>query len=135
MTDGSRTAEGVARGHDRLRLLAAGVCGLQALTLLGFCGFYLWGLAQGASDDPTRVGVSVVFIAVFGGGLGLLGRAWLSGADWPDTPTVVWNVLLLPISWGLFQSERALLGALLAVVALVGIVAAIGADTSGAAET
>jgi hypothetical protein len=113
-----------------MRLVAGLVCLGQAVALLGFCAFYLWELTQGGSEDPTRVIMSVVLIAVFAAALGLLGRAWLSGANWPNTPTVVWNTLLLPVAWGLVQGDRGLLGALVAAVALVSIVAAFAADTS-----
>ena len=115
---------------DRMRWVAGVVCLLQALALLGFCLFYLWELTQGASDDPTRVVMSVVLIAVFGVALGWLGRAWLRGVNWANTPTVVWNLLLLPVAWGLVQGGRAPLGVLVGVVAVIAIVAALGANTS-----
>src|SRR6476620_11420419 len=107
-----------------MRRLAAAVCGLEAAVLLGFCGFYLWELAQGASSDAGRAAVSTLLIAIFAVALGMLARAWLRGAGWPNTPTIVWNVLLLPVSWGLLTGGQALVGALVAVVAIVGIAAA-----------
>lgn len=116
--------------RDPFRLLAAALCGLQTLVLLGFCAFYLWELVQGAGDDPTRVVMSVVLIAVFAVLLGVLGRAWLRGANWPNTPTIVWNVLLLPVAWSLFQAGRPALALALGVVGVLGVVAAARADTS-----
>ena len=118
--------------RDPFRLLAAALCGLQAVVLLGFCAFYLWELVQGAGDDPTRVVMSIVLIAVFAVLLGVLGRAWLRGANWPNTPTIVWNVLLLPVAWSLFQAGRGVWALALGVVGILGIVAAVRADTSDA---
>jgi O-antigen/teichoic acid export membrane protein len=115
---------------DRMRAIAAVVCAVQALVLLGFCVFYLWELAQGGSADAGRAVMSVVLIAVFAIGLGLLGRAWQRGANWPNTPTVVWNLLLMPVSLSLVQSGHAAVGGVLAAVALGGIVAAVRARTS-----
>ena len=120
--------------HDPFRLLAAALCGLHALVLLGFCGFYLWELAQGAGNDPTRVVMSVVLIAVFAVLLLVLARAWLRGANWPNTPTIVWNLLLLPVAWSLFQAGRAVVALALAVVAVLGVLAAARANTADRAE-
>lgn len=120
----------VPRRHDPFRLLAAALCGLHALVLLGFCVFYLWELVQGAGDDPTRVVMSVVLIAVFAVLLGVVGRAWLRGANWPNTPTIVWNLLLLPVAWSLFQAGRGVLALGLAVLGFLGVVAAARADTA-----
>ena len=107
--------------------MAGGVCALQAVVLLGFCGFYLWELARGSGADPTRVVMSAVLIAVFAVGLAFVARGWWRGAGWPNTPTVVWNVLLLPVGWSLLQSGRALVAACVGVVAVTGIVAAVRA--------
>lgn len=115
--------------------MAAGVSVLQSLALLGFCGFYLWELARDGGDDATRVVMSAVLIAVFAVALAVLARAWWAGANWPNTPTVVWNLLLLPVAWSLLQSEQTLLAALVGLVAVAGVVAAVGADTADPADT
>lgn len=115
---------------DRPRLVAGAVCAAQGLFLLGFCVFSLYELAQGGSDDVTRVVMEVVLVAVFAAGLLALARFWVRGANWPNTPTIVWNLLLLPVAWGLVQGDRGLIALAVAAVAITGIVSAIAADTS-----
>jgi inner membrane protein involved in colicin E2 resistance len=110
--------------------VAAAVCALQAVVLLGFVVFYLWELSQDAGDDLARVIMSAVLIAVFAVGVAALARGWVRGDNWPNTPTVVWNLLLVPIGWSLVQGDRRAVGVLVILVALVGIVAAIRADTT-----
>ena len=119
-----------SRPRDVFRSVAAGVCGLQVLALLGFVVFYLWELTQDSADDVARVVMSALLIAVFAAGIGAMARGWVRGDNWPNTPTVVWNLLLVPVGWSLVQSGRGLVGALVIVVALVGIVSAIKADTT-----
>lgn len=132
VTEPRPTAEPApANRSDRMRTVAAAVCAGEALALLGFCVFYVWELGRGASDDPTRVVMSAVLIAVFGVALALLARAWWRGAGWPNTPTIVWNVLLLPVGWSLVQSDHRVLGVALLLVAATGILGAARADTSG----
>ena len=71
-----------------------------------------------------------LLILVFAIGIGALARGWWSGANWPNTPTVVWNLLLLPVAWSLLQAGRGVVALLLAAVAVLGIVSAVRADTS-----
>ncbi len=123
-----------SRPRDLFRSAAAAVCGLQVLALLGFVVFYLWELTQDTADDVARVVMSALLIAVFAVGIGAMARGWVRGDNWPNTPTVVWNLLLIPVGWSLVQSGRGLVGALVIVVALVGIVAAIKADTTDAED-
>ncbi|WP_270886526.1 hypothetical protein [Pedococcus sp. 5OH_020] len=122
-----RGTGGVEQAHrpGRFRAVAALVCAVEAVVLLAFCAFYLWELARGEGDDPSRTVMSAVLIALTAVALGLLGRAWWRGASWPNAPTVVWNLLLLPVAWSLVQGDRAVVGALVALVALLGIVAAV----------
>jgi hypothetical protein len=114
----------------RPRLVAGAVCALQGLFLLGFCVWSLVELSSSGSDSPSRVVMEVVLVAVFAVGLLALGRYWVVGADWPRTPTIVWNALLLPVAWGLVQSGRILIAVVVAVVALVGIGSAVAAGSS-----
>ncbi len=117
---------------ERPRVVAAAVCTAQGLFLLGFCAFSLYELAQGGSDDATRVVMEVVLVAAFAAGLLGLARFWVRGANWPNTPTIVWNLLLLPVAWGLTQGGRGLIALAVATVAITGIVSAVAADTSDA---
>jgi hypothetical protein len=118
-----------SRPRDPFRAVAAGICALQALALLGFVGFYLWELTQDSAADVTRVVMSALLILVFAVGIAALARGWVRGDNWPSTPTVVWNALLLPVGWSLVQGDRGLVGALVILIALIGILAAIRADT------
>ncbi|EBM0725681.1 hypothetical protein XE97_25315, partial [Salmonella enterica subsp. enterica serovar Senftenberg] len=95
--EGAGERRPVGGRRDIARDVAAAVCAVQALSLLGFVVFYLVELVQGAGDDPTRVVMSALLILVFAVGIGALARGWWRGANWPNTPTIVWNLLLLPV--------------------------------------
>lgn len=99
----------------------------EAIILVGFFGFYIYEMVDGAADDVVRAGTSGALILVFGIFLAAAGRAWLRGAGWARTPTVVWNVLLLPVAWSLHESDRTLLAIGVAALALVTIAAAVAA--------
>ena len=105
------------------RVVAAAILAVQALALVAFSVFYLVELIGGGSDSPARVLTSVVLILLFAAGLVLLARGILRAAPWARTPAVLWQVLLVPIAWGLFQSGRAVIGGVVLVVAVAGIVA------------
>lgn len=113
---------------DPMRRVAAVVCALEALTLVAFAVYFVWELVQGASHDTTPAAMSALILVV-AVGMAVLARAWLRGADWPNTPTVVWNLLLLPVAWSLLQAGRGLVGVAVGLVALVGVVAAVRART------
>ena len=117
-------------GRDVFRDLAAAVSAVEALSLLGFVAFYLWELTQGAGKDAVLVVMSALVILVFAIGIGALARGWWTGRNWPNTPTVVWNLLLVPVAWSLFQAGQAVVALVLAAVAVLGIVSAVRADTS-----
>jgi len=86
--------------------------------------YYVVELVLGEGSDATRVLMSALLILVAAAGLGVLARGWLGAAAWPGTPTIVWNVLLLPVGISLTQGNRVLVGWAVIVVALVGIGAA-----------
>ncbi|HET7399981.1 MAG TPA: hypothetical protein VFJ94_15810 [Intrasporangium sp.] len=109
-----------------LRTAAAATL-LEALVLVGLAAFYGYEIAGGAASDVTRAVTSGVLILVFGVLLVVLARGWSRGADWPRTPTLLWNALLLPVAWSLHDAGRTLLGLGVAAVALVSIGAALAA--------
>lgn len=104
---------------------------VQAVALLGFCGFYLYEVGVGATDDPVRAVMSIVIMLVVAFGLVGLAKGWLADGDWPRTPTLVWNALLIPVAWGLLQGGRTGIGVLLGIVAVVAIAAAVAARPAG----
>jgi hypothetical protein len=116
------SAPGPASGPRRL---AAALCGVQALALLGFAGFYLYELAVGKGSDTGRVVMSAVVIALGGIGLALVARGWLGERRWPRTPTIVWDLLLVPVGISLLQAGRTGLGWLVLVLALLTLGAAL----------
>ena len=102
-------------------LVAAAVVALQALAL---AVFYLVEFVRGSGGEAARVLSSVVLIAVFAAGLAFLARGLLTGHPFVRTPTVVWELLLLPVGVGLVQSGQVLVGALVlagSVVCLLGV--------------
>ena len=106
------------------RRLAALLTGLQALALAGFAVYYVVELVLGEGSDATRVLMSALLILVAAVGLGVLARGWLGDASWPRTPTLVWNAILLPVGISLIQGNRAVIGWVVIVVAIVAIGAA-----------
>ena len=123
MTDPSSLRPRDLRSHRASAALAA----LEGLVLLGFAGFFGYEIASGATDDAARGVTSGALILVFALFLLAMARGWARLADWPRTPTLLWNVLLLPVAWSLFQSERTLVALGVAAVAVASVAAALGA--------
>ncbi len=123
---GARLPQHPARPTTAHRLAGA-LTALEALVLIGFVVFYVVEIALGQSDDLARAAVSGVLILAFGVGLLLLARGWFRGEGWPKTPTVLWNVLLLPVAWSLRDSAQVLLALAVGLVALACAAAAIAA--------
>lgn len=119
---------------DRARAAAAVVTLVEALVLLGFVGFYVYEIAIGASGSIVSATMSAVLILVFGVLLLLLAAAWRKAADWARTPTLLWNALLLPVAWSLHESGRTAIALGVALLAVVGIGAALAAPPRDAAR-
>lgn len=105
----------------------------EALVLLGFVAFYVYEIAVGASDTITSAAMSAVLILVFAILLLVLAAAWRRAADWARTPTLLWNALLLPVAWSLHESDRTPVAVGVAVLAIVGIAAALASPPRDAA--
>jgi hypothetical protein len=125
-TDPSTSPGAEPRGGVTVAHRVAGVLTLlEGLALLGIVVFYVVEMVSGATDDLARAAVSAVLILIFGVALLALARAWFRADEWPKTPTVLWNVLLLPVAWSLREGDQGTLALGLGTVALASIVAAV----------
>lgn len=109
------------------RTASAALALLEALALLGFAAFYVFELVVGGGGDPARVVTSIIVILITALGLGVVARGWWGAVTWARTPTLVWNVLLLPVGASLVQSSQRLAATLVLVVAVLSLGAAIAA--------
>ena len=123
MTDSTSPTREVRGSHRAAGLLTL----LEAIAVLGFAAFYVYEMVTGATEDLTRAATSGALILVFGVALLALARGWSHAADWPRTPTVLWNALLLPVAWSLHESGRTPVALAVAVVAVASIGAAVSA--------
>ncbi len=110
---------------SRAALIAGLLTVVEALIVLAFAGFYVYEIALGAEDSLTTALTSAALILIFGVALLVVARAWFRGQRWPRTPTLLWNVLLLPVAWSLRDSDQTLIAAGVAAVAVANIVAAL----------
>lgn len=105
---------------------AAGlVVGLQGVVVAAFAVFYLVQAPSGYS--LFNVLVSALLFVIAAGGLLVVARGLLAGRGWARSPALTWEVICLPVAYGLLQSGRWLLGGgigLLSSLALVGLVQA-----------
>lgn len=106
-------------------LAAAGVCLIEAALLVVTAALYGLELVDGRAADANTASMSLVVCLIFAILLAVLAAAWHKGARWPRTPTLVWNVLLLPAAWTLTTTNGIWVGLTLAVVAVAGIVASL----------
>lgn len=106
------------------RRIAALITGVQALVLAGLAVFYLYELSVGAGSDASGVAVSALLIGGTAVALLVLTKGWLGDGEWPRTPTVVVNLLLLPVGWSLAQAGRTTLGWTVLAVGLLATVVA-----------
>jgi hypothetical protein len=121
-TTPSRDVRGSHRAAGLLTLM-------EALVLLGFTVFYGYETVTGATTTLSTAVSSGLLILVFAVGLGALAWGWSRGADWPRTPTLLWNALLLPVAWSLHESDRTVLAVAVAVLAVASIIAALRAPS------
>ncbi|MDQ2782692.1 MAG: hypothetical protein M3Y26_09205 [Actinomycetota bacterium] len=105
------------------------LCLLDAVVLLGFAAFYLVELARGQGDVATVV-LSVALIVVVAVLLMVLARFWLAGSRRASTPTIVWNLVLVPVVYTLYSSGDTLVASAVLVVVLMSLVTGVGAAAS-----
>lgn len=104
---------------------AGAVCLVESALLFVTAGSYALELLADQAFDANTASMSLVVSLIFALLLLVVGMSWLRGRLWPRTPTIVWNLLLLPAAWTLGTSTGLWFGVGLALLALIGIAAAV----------
>lgn len=112
------------------RLLASATCAVEALAVLGWAVFEVVRAGTGRTSTPGVAAALGGLLVAFALALAVMALGWRRGASWPKTPTIVWNLLLLPVAWSLGQAGNLSLALAVGVVALVGIAAAAATPTT-----
>lgn len=105
--------------------VAGAVCLVESALLFITAGSYAVELLADRAFDANTASMSLVVSLIFALLLLAVGMSWMRGRLWPRTPTIVWNLLLLPASWTLGTSTGTWAGLGLAALALVGLAAAV----------
>ncbi len=116
------------------RRVAASITALQSLALAGFAAFYLYELVIGEGSDTGRVVMSALLILGAAIALAVLARGWLGAGEWPRTPTIVWNLLLLPVGWSMLQAGRTGLGWTVLLAAAVATLVALSSRPESSSD-
>jgi hypothetical protein len=114
---------------------AAGLLvGLQGLVGVGFALFEVLNLRSATLGVGAVLGEAGMFV-VLGVALLAVAAGLVRGRFWARTPAVVVQILLLPVAYSLLvPSRQVLLGAVVAVVALLGLGLLLCAPSRGWAE-
>lgn len=103
-------------------MVAALVVALEGLIALGLGGYALIGAAAGGAGDLTAALAEGAFGVLVGGGL--LWVAWgglMAGERWGRAPSVLAQILVIPVAVTLIESGRPDLGIPLIAAALAGL--------------
>lgn len=108
------------------RLIAVGVSGIEGVVLVGLGIFSLVRIVSGDADDPLSAGLMGGLALLAGAALGVAALALWRGERWPRSPSLVWQLIVLPVGYGLLDDQWAagaalLVGAVAAVVSLLAL--------------
>jgi hypothetical protein len=104
--------------------------GLQGVVVLAAAVFWLVEAFVSQATSLLNVVMAVLLFALVGAGLLLVARDLVRRRRWARAPAVTWEVICLPVAYGLFQSGRWYVGLPLAVVALAVLVAVLGSSSA-----
>lgn len=98
-----RRPDGTAVGPARAT--AAGVTAAQCLTFLGLGIATAITVGTGNADDSGSAALAASLWALAGVGLGLVAWALWRGRHWARSPSLVWQLLMLPVGWSLLDTQ------------------------------
>jgi hypothetical protein len=110
--------------------LAGLLVAVQAAVVLAVAVLWLVEAFVSDATSALNVAMSVLLFALMGIGLLLVARDLVRRRRWSRAPAVTWEVICLPVAYGLFQSGRWYVGLPLAAVALVVLVAVLGSSAT-----
>jgi hypothetical protein len=111
--------------------LAGTLVGFQGCVVLAAAVFWLVEPFVSDATSLLNVAMAVLLFALMGTGLLFVARDLVRRRRWARAPAVTWEVICLPVAYGLFQSGRWYVGLPLAVVAaavLLAVLASSAAD-------
>ena len=102
--------------------------GLQGAVVVAAAVFWLVEAFVSEATSVLNVVMAVLLFALVGAGLLLVARDLARRRRWARAPAVTWEVICLPVAYGLVQSDRWYVGVPLAAIALVVLVAVLGSS-------
>lgn len=101
---------------------AAALMAAQGMVLVGLGVVLGVDLARGDVGDATQAWTEIALLALFAAAAVGLAAGLLGGRGWARTPSLVWNLLLLPVAFSMLGAGQIALGAVVLLFALVTIV-------------
>lgn len=120
----------MARGTAVFRALAI-IAAVEGLVLVGYAVFDLLGALLVGTTGPEEVSnasamiLQIVIFAIFGAGMLIVARGWLSVAGWVRGPFVLAQLIALVVGVPLIRATdvtQQAVGAIITVMALIGLV-------------
>jgi hypothetical protein len=99
--------------------LAGALVALQGVVVIGAAVFYVVEAVVSEATSLLNVAMAVLLFLLMGGGLLLVARSLVHRRRWARAPAVTWEVICLPVAYGLVESGRWYVGVPVAVVAAV----------------
>lgn len=125
-----RRPESAARSATLAPRAAAALVAVEGLLLVAL-GVFLAVRGFGAdTDNRARAEIGGAFAVLGGAALGMLARALLARRRWARSPSIVTQVLCVPVAIGLLQGHKVAYGLPLLVVALAALLALIASASS-----
>lgn len=94
----------------------------QGLALLVLAGLLVVDVVSGTVDDTTQALTEAALVLVFVAAAAAMAKGLSGGSGWARTPSLVWNLLLLPVAYSLFTSGQAAIGTVVLVIAVLTLV-------------
>ncbi len=95
----------------RVFLILGAIAGLEGLALLGYAVFdTIQALRIGATgpadvSNPSAIAIQIVIFAVFGIGLLLVARGWMTGHRWPRAPFLLAQLIAVVVGYPLISAQ------------------------------